>query len=74
MDAAWLVSWAECRIGIESKICFHPDPVHPIHLRETEDEKASSKSIEKHIFFLKFWILFPIVIKITADNSAVYIH
>ena len=28
----------------------HPDPVHPIHLRETEDEKASSKSIEKHIF------------------------
>ena len=52
----------------------HPDPVHPIHLRETEDEKASSKSIEKHIFFLKFWILFPIVIKITADNSAVYIH
>ena len=48
--------WCSCLAGLLGRmqdwdrVEDHPDPVHPIHLRETEDEKASSKSIEKHIF------------------------
>ena len=72
VDAAWLVSWAECRIGIESKII--PIPFIPFIYERPKMKKLARRASKNIFFLLQFWILFPIVRKITADNSAVYIH